>query len=258
MAELLYSRAEMLMITPNAEALIEKAGRVCYKSEDRIKDDPCPLCQGSGRVWYDSLQDVFYPVDPFTPQNQKTETCPDCQGQGRIRSCGAFIKMLRDRGHYSVLEHATATFHWICDRGVTHELVRHRVASFSQESTRYCNYGKQEHVKFIIPDWVDIEPGVYKLGMDRCIRTQAENVYLNSVLQAEKAYNDLIHSGAKPQEARHVLPIGVKTEIVTTCNFREWLHIINLRTSSAAHPHIRYLAGETLRLLSKECPNVFN
>lgn len=148
-----------------------------------------------------------------------------------------FCRMLIRRGHESVLEHACASFQLVCNRGLTHELVRHRLASFSQESTRYVDY-KGGHVEFIIPlHFTDTKPGTYKAPMSL---GPEEYVWQHAMMDAESAYHALRNMGVAPQYARGVLPIDVKTEIIVTANFREWRHIIKLRTSKAAHPQIRW------------------
>ena len=164
---------------------------------------------------------------------------------------GSAEKLLRGcikRGHESVIEHASVTFRMICDRGVTHELVRHRMASYSQESTRYVNY-KNGDMQFIYPYWID------KVRDDRSIHnmTEEERKYwdlwsmLNAAaFEAEENYKRMIELGAKPQEARAVLPNMIKTDIVVTMNMREVRHFIKLRASAAAHPDIRILAKELL------------
>jgi len=162
---------------------IERGGRVCYKSEDKIQEG----------------------------------------------SAVPLIERLIDSKHDSVLEHGAITVHLICDRGVTHELVRHRLASFSQESTRYCNYGKDKfggEVTFIEPFFWSPDSDLYKEWKSLC-------------LLAESHYLGMLRMGASPQEARSVLPNSLKTEIVVTSNPREWRHILKLRTAKEAHPQMR-------------------
>ncbi len=192
------SSATLLSITPDAEQLIERCGRVCYKSEDKITPD----------------------------------------------SAAKFIQMIIKRGHYSVLEHASATILFVCDRGVTHELVRHRLAAYSQESTRYCNYGKDKFggVSFIQPPNLS--------GTSRLL-------WQGACVNAEQTYLTMIENGIAPQIARSILPNCLKTEIAMTANLREWRHVFKLRTASTAHPQIRMIMYPALSFLKKECPNVF-
>lgn len=160
-------------------------------------------------------------------------------------SAETFIKMLISRGHESVLEHEYLRVRFICDRGVTHELVRHRIMAFTQESTRYCNYGKGKGIAVI-------KPCFWNEG-DKCY-----DYWLSQVHAAEYAYNAMIESGATPQEARSILPNSVKTEIVCTTNIREWRHIFKLRTSPAAHPQMRELMIPLLKELQCKLPVLFN
>lgn len=188
-------------ITPAALQLIERAGRTCYKSEDRITEE----------------------------------------------SAAAFVKMILQRGHESVLEHAIASFRVVCDRGVSHEFVRHRLASYSQESTRYCNYAKNKFGEEITV----ILPPAFETG------SLEWHEWAAAVKAAEVSYLNLIRMGAPPEMARSVLPTCLKTELVATANFREWRHFLRLRTSPKAHPQMREVAGEIGRILLVECPAVF-
>lgn len=181
---------------------LERCGRVCYKSEDKITEG----------------------------------------------SAEKFIGMILKSGHESVLEHEKLTVKFICDRGVTHEIVRHRIASYSQESTRYCNYSKDKfgnELTFIRPCfWADdsVEYAVWKQTME----------------EIEKTYVKLISLGAKPEEARSILPNSLKTEIVCTMNLREWRHFFRLRTAERAHPQIREISVALLDELKKRIPVIFD
>lgn len=160
-----------------------------------------------------------------------------------IRSCIA-------RGHESPLEHASITFRIICDRGVSHEIVRHRLASYSQESTRYCNYSKDKfgnELTFIYPAWYKEKTDKY-LGLWLDLTTACEN--------AEHSYFAMLANGAKPEEARAVLPNCLRTELVMTMNMRELRHFLRLRLSPAAHPDIRQVAGKMLKLLHSDYPQL--
>lgn len=142
-----------------------------------------------------------------------------------------FVKMIvRDLKHESVIEHVSLTVKIICNRAVSHELVRHRLASYTQESTRYVNYGKKNGEITVIDPSPFFEKG-----------SAGYNCWKDACLEAEKAYLDLINSGCSPQAARLVLPQSLKTEIVVTANLREWRHIFKLRCSKAAFPQIRLL-----------------
>lgn len=181
---------------------IEKAGRICYKSEDRITAE----------------------------------------------SAEAFARKLIERGHESVLEHESITVRFVCDRGVSHEIVRHRIASFSQESTRYCNYSGNRfgnQITFIKPCFLEEGTGGYKL-------------WKQAMFVAEKEYFELLNWGCTPQEARSVLPNSTKTEVVMTANLREWRHFLKLRTATAAHPQMRELTVPLLDELQRQIPVVFD
>ena len=159
-----------------------------------------------------------------------------------------FVKMIILRGHLSVLEHQFITVRIICDRGVSHEIVRHRLASYTQESTRYCNYTKGKFGSEITV----IEP---------CFWSQDDEkyrVWKQTIEQIEAGYNKLIELGATPQEARSVLPNSLKTEIVMTMNLREWRHFFTLRTSPAAHPQMREIAIPLLKEFQKRIPVIFS
>ena len=183
-------------------------------------------------------------------------------------STNTFISNIIKRGHESVLEHEKITAGVICDRGVTHEIVRHRLASYSQESTRYCNYSGG--VAFIIPPWVAAQPGRYPIdwvglhGDPRCCpdallkpENSAAAVWFWNMAVAERDYLKLLKRGWSPQEARSVLPNSLKTEIVMTMNIREWRHFFKLRTAPAAHPQMREVACPMLTVLQKRLPVLF-
>ena len=146
-----------------------------------------------------------------------------------------FIINIIDRGHESVIEHVSLTARFIVDRGVSHELVRHRIASFTQESTRYCNYanGKYGHEL----TFIDIRPFMSK---------GASELWEDSMYMTEKDYLFLIDHGCSPQIARSVLPNSLKTEVIMTANLREWRHFFKLRCSKAAHPQMRQVANMLL------------
>ena len=176
---------------------IERCGRVCYKSEDRITDE----------------------------------------------SCFNFVRGIIKSGHESVIEHFSFTVKFIVDRGVSHEIVRHRLASYSQESTRYCNYSKDDDIVFIYPYWLD---------------EATDNEWRWACGTAERAYLDMLKKGATPQEARGVLPSSLKTEVIMTANLREWRHFLKLRTPISAHPQIREVAIPLLLELQSLIPVVFD
>lgn len=164
-------------------------------------------------------------------------------------SAEKFIKMLLDHGHEAMIEHFNVTVKFIHNRGFTHELVRHRLCSFAQESTRYCNYSKDKfdnQITVINPYWFD----------DASIILQ-DGWYI-SVYMAESTYNVLLKGGLSPQAARGVLPNDLKTEIVITANLREWRHIFKLRTSAPAHPDMRRIMIPLLKEMQKKIPIIFD
>jgi len=173
---------------------LELAGRVCYKSEDKI-----------------------------------TTT-----------SAKKFVQSIMKNNHQSVLEHINLSFRLITDRGASHELVRHRICSLSMESTRYVKYNE---VEFIRP-----------IGMDKS-ELEVWEYYMN---YAESNYRAMINFGLTPEQARTVLPHSTKTELIMTANIREWLHIIKLRTSNAAHPQIKHLIGMVAEVLAINYPSIFD
>lgn len=147
-------------------------------------------------------------------------------------SAPAFVAGIIKRGHEAVLEHCSFTVKFICDRGVSHEIVRHRVASYCQESTRYCNYSKDgfgSEITVIKPCFLYPSTDGFNLWEEGC-------------LFAEQTYFNLLESGCTPQEAQSVLPNSLKTEVVMTANIREWRHFLKLRCSPAAHPQMREVA----------------
>lgn len=181
---------------------IEQAGRVCYKSEDKIADG----------------------------------------------SAEKFVAEIIKRGHEAVLEHQSITVKFIVDRGVSHEIVRHRLAAYCQESTRYCNYSKGSFGKEITV----IEPCFMRMG------SNGYGIWKDACLYAEEAYFELLNRGRTPQEARSVLPNSLKTEVVMTANLREWRHFFKLRTAPAAHPQMREVAIALLAEFQRLVPVVFD
>lgn len=166
-----------------------------------------------------------------------------CEG-----SAEKIIDLIKSKKHESCLEHGVITVRIICDRGISHEFVRHRIASFTQESTRYVDYSKGKHGGGIGV----IDPYFWK--MDSVMRP----IWVNACEYAEKQYLTLLKSGATAQEARSVLPNSTKTEIVMTCNVREWRTIFNLRSSNAAHPQMRQIVCPMVESFRKRWSILFN
>ena len=183
---------------------IEKIGRVCYKSEDKITEDG--------------------------------------------ESAKKFVQMLIGRGHEAMIEHSTLSVKFTVDRGVSHELVRHRIASFAQESTRYCNYSKDKFGKEITV----IRPLFFEEGSDKDV------AWTDAMASAERMYFELLDLGATPQEARSVLPNSTKTEITITANYREWRNYFIMRKAKAAHPQMVQVTRPLLKELKTKLPIIFD
>jgi len=198
-----------------------------------MSESPLELIEAAGRTCYKS-------------ENKMT---PD--------SARSFTEKIVTLRHESVLEHACATVRFICDRGVSHEIVRHRIASYSQESTRYCDYANG-HVSFVIPPWVKVQEGVWDSIKERPEASLAEDLWLAATLCAEQAYLKLRKQGWSPQQARSVLPNSLKTEVVMTANFRSWRNFFRQRTAQSAHPQMREVAIPLLQRMQLFVPVVFD
>lgn len=161
-----------------------------------------------------------------------------------------FIQRAMERKHFSLLEHVNVTLRITCDRGISHELVRHRLASYSQESTRYCNYQSEKFgntLCFIRPSYLKDRPYLY-------------NLWVKSCKEAEQNYFELLGAGLTPEEARGVLPNSLKTEVVVTMNLRNWRHFLEMRYSGVTgrpHPQMFDIAEMVYQLLAKEYPVIF-
>lgn len=174
--------------------------------------------------------------------------CYKSEGKIQEGSAEKFVANIIKRGHEAVLEHVSVTVRFVVDRGVSHELVRHRLASYCQESTRYCNYAKDDFGTEITV----IKPLFLEEGTDGYYH------WKNSCEEAEKAYFKMLEWGCTAQEARTVLPNSLKTEVVMTANLREWRTFFKLRTSPAAHPQMREVTIPLLEGFKKLIPVVFD
>ena len=192
------------------------------------------------------------------------------EGKMTDHSYEKFIPMILSKNHESVIEHESISVKFIVDRGVSHELVRHRLASFTQESTRYCNYTSDKfdnEITFIIPEWLTIIPG-WTLNKDYdsewChekdkLRMDGTELWISAMAQAEVHYFYLIDKKKwTPQQARTVLPNSLKTEIVITANLREWRHIFALRAGKAAHPQMSEVMLPLFDEFKEKLPLLFN
>lgn len=183
--------------------------------------------------------------------------CYKSEGQITDDSYTKFVKMLVERGHEAMLEHYSFSVRFISNRGFTHELVRHRVASFAQESTRWCNYSQDKfggELTFIRPLWTKSEDR--QKGSKSKIVTVAG--WLKDMESLEMAYLYALRDGLSPQEARGFLPNDLKAEIVITANLREWRHIFKLRTAKNAHPDMRFLMIPLSQEVKSKIPVVFD
>lgn len=191
---------------------LERAGRTCYKSEEKVSEDSAKI----------------------------------------------FVKKIIEMGHETILEHEKITVRIICDRGVTHEIVRHRIASYSQESTRYCNYGSEKfggEITVIEPCFWVTEGAWHDIKNENVPKRE---IWKKAMEFAEESYLKLLKLGVSPQEARSVLPNSLKTEIVMTANLREWRHFFRLRCSPKAHPQMREIAVPMLAEFKRLIPIVFD
>ena len=199
-------------------------------------------------------------------------TCYKSECKITENSASEFVRrIVQVKKHESVIEHVGATVRFIVDRGVTHEMVRHRIAAFSQESTRYVNYSGEKtdgHCQFIIPPWCSITAGTYIWDAGFCgLRdkqqglTHIEDIgtinWLQAMQDAEDAYMALIKNGWSPQQARSVLPNSTKTEIVMTANMREWRHVFRMRCAPSAHPQMREVMCPLLIEFQAALPELF-
>ena len=161
-----------------------------------------------------------------------------------------FVETLIKCGHEAMIEHYNVSVLFVCDRGVSHEIVRHRIASYAQESTRYCNYSKGKFDEQITV----IKPCFFNYS-DENDHYDDWKIAMN---QAEDRYIELVENGASPQEARSVLPNSLKAELVMTTNLREWRHFFKLRTAEGAHPQMREIAIPLLKEFKHLIPVVFD
>jgi thymidylate synthase (FAD) len=202
---------EILSLPENILLMMERAGRTCYKSEDKITPD----------------------------------------------SAEKFVEMLIKRGHHAMIEFGNIIVKFVTNRGVTHEIVRHRLSSFAQESTRYVKYDGE--MEFIRPVWCDKDVVGASFKKLKSIKyTDTEYTWMDACLNSEIMYKRLLDSGWRPEQAREVLPNSLKTEIVWKANIREWRHIFSLRCSKAAHPQMSALMKPLLAELQARVPIVFD
>jgi thymidylate synthase (FAD) len=187
-------------------------------------------------------------------------TCYKSEDRITEGSAEKLAAQLIESKHEAMIEFADITVKFICDRGVSHEIVRHRLASYAQESTRYCNYSKDKfdnELTFIIPEWLNLQEGYYPIDPTSIPQTDAQ-MWLMSMSMAEEWYMSLIATGWSAQKARSVLPHSIKTEVVMKANIREWRHFFKLRCANAAHPQMRELTIPLLKELKSKIPVLFD
>jgi thymidylate synthase (FAD) len=186
-------------------------------------------------------------------------TCYKSESKGNPE---AFLKSKIKAKHLTIIEHGSMTVRFIVDRGFTHELVRHRMAVYSQESTRYCNYSGG--VTFIIPPWVDISPNEYRAGWYEYTAKEGsylDRIWMQSMIDSEFNYKVLLEKGWNPQQARTVLPNSLKTEIVMTANFREWRLVFEQRAlglTGKPHPQMSEIMIPLLAEVKTKIPAIFD
>ena len=221
----------MIIVEPSVELL----GTTVFVGQSPIADmDPCSdgarLIERAGRV------------------------CWKSEGKSSYGSAATFCdRVLKQYGHESIAEHASATVVFVTDRIVSHQIVRHRIAAYSQESTHYLNYGNSRHdsqIRVCKPETLEKDSLAY-------------DVWRKGQLHCEATYMALIEMGVPHYEAAYALPMGLKTELVATYNFRTWLHVINLRTELKENgkpkdkPEVYSLMLKAGGVLAQVCPELF-
>jgi thymidylate synthase (FAD) len=194
-----------------------------------------------------SVELIWMTPNPEFMIEMATRTAYKSEASYEASKSAAFLdRIINQNHHHSVVEHASASFRIVCDRAISQEIERHRLFSFTQSSTRYCNYSKDK-----FDNGINVTPmlkGLNEHQIDR--RLELYNL-IEAVYLAE------IAEGVAPQQARDNLPLCLQTELVMTGNFRNWLHFIELRSAKSAHPQIRPIAYKINNLLSEQAPNIF-
>lgn len=270
--------------------MIELAGRTCYKSEDKITENSAKefvdrmiklghgamLEHGTIYLKIDKTEDGHLPPARLYWSDGNHKKYTKVRKHGNSIYVTTNLRVIVENNRLDDLQYQVEptehhekriTAKFICDRGVNHEFVRHRVFSFAQESTRYCDYSKDKFgndITYIIPSWLDLPEGKYSnWDNDWCDVSELKllypevdnlsdpaNCFLQSIKNAEYYYFMLINRGWKPQQARQVLPNATKTELVMTGFESDWEHFFELRCSGAAHPDARKLADELKSLMN--------
>lgn len=252
---------------------VERVGRVCYKSEDKITEDSAKpfvdrmIKSGHGAMLEHGTIYLFIPWNEYYDKKTIKYLYNKYSANNGVKGVGVYIttnlRVLVENGWLDDLKYICEpteyherriTVHFVCDRGVSHEFVRHRVMSFAQESTRYCNYSKDKfdnELIFIIPNWVNTNcPNKEQEGP-----SVASMEWSTAMLNAEASYKILLKMGWTPQQARAVLPNSLKTELVVTGFTSDWNHFFDLRyrgTTGAPHPDAKQVASMAHDLILKE------
>jgi thymidylate synthase (FAD) len=195
------------------------------------------------------LTDLNNPTLIYQAIEKAGRTAYRSEGKITDTSYEKFIQLIKSKNHESVLEHQSISVKFIMDRGLTHEIVRHRLSSFTQESTRYCNYSDDKFGNDLT--FINIEPFLKN-------PFESMQIWMNCIEYIEKSYLALIELGETPQIARSVLPNSLASEIVVTANMRQWRHIFDLRTSKAAHPQMSDLMIQLLKEFKEKLPLLFD
>lgn len=270
--------------------MIELAGRTCYKSEDKITENSAKefvdrmiklghgamLEHGTIYLKIDKTEDGHLPPARLYWSDGNHKKYTKVRKHGNSIYVTTNLRVIVENNRLDDLQYQVEptehhekriTAKFICDRGVSHEFVRHRVFSFAQESTRYCDYSKDKFrndITYIIPSWLDLPEGKYSdWDNDWCDVSELKllypevdnlsdpaNCFLQSIKNAEYYYFMLINRGWKPQQARAILPNATKTELVMTGFESDWEHFFELRCSGAAHPDAKKLADELKSLMN--------
>lgn len=252
---------------------IERVGRVCYKSEDKITEDSAKpfvdrmiksghgamLEHGTVYLQYETVKSAINPLTKYyLNKYSKVKAIEGATKETMRLFVTTNLRVLVENGWLDDLQYICEptesherriTVHFVCDRGVSHEFVRHRAMSFAQESTRYCNYSKDKfgnELTFIIPNWVNTHcPNKEQEGP-----SVPDMEWSSAMLNAEASYKILLKMGWTPQQARAVLPNSLKTELVVTGFTSDWNHFFDLRargTTGAPHPQAKELAEPLMK-----------
>lgn len=274
--KLINPSVELITQAPGLEGIykqVERVGRVCYKSEDKITEDSSKpfvdrmIKSGHGAMLEHGTIYLFIPWNEYYDKKTIKYLYNKYSVSNGVKDVGVYIttnlRVLVENGWLDDLKYICeptefherrVTVHFVCDRGVSHEFVRHRVMSFAQESTRYCNYSKNKfnnELTFIIPVWVNTNcPNKEQEGP-----SVASMKWSTAMLNAESSYKVLLEMGWTPQQARAVLPNSLKTELVVTGFTSDWNHFFDLRyrgTTGAPHPDAKQVASMAHDLMLKE------